>query len=94
MSEGFRAGYEAHERFQHSAIWQDMKLELERWLLGVQERMEVEDDTFELYRLQGNAKACRYFMQLPERIVEQYEADMASAVDQINNDLEEDDEDE
>ena len=55
------------EEFLESTVWADMLYELHVWLDSVRDGLEsVDTDEKELWRNQGRAEACRYFMSLPE----------------------------
>lgn len=55
------------EKFLESTIWADIVYELHVWLDSVRDGLEsVDTDEKELWRNQGRAEACRYFMSLPE----------------------------
>lgn len=55
------------EEFLESTVWADIVYELHVWLNAVRDGLEsVDTDEKELWRNQGRAEACRYFMSLPE----------------------------
>lgn len=72
------------EGFLDSTVWADMLYELHIWLDAARDGLEsVETDEKELWRNQGRAEACRYFMSLPEvmrdALVEGQEKEESSA---------------
>ena len=67
------AGYNAHKAFLISLVWKDLSSEVSVWLEEIRDTLETLDDSAEYYRLQGCAKACRYFLGLPQSIIDQYE---------------------
>lgn len=59
--------------FIDSPVWEDMKREVSEWLNDIRNQLEETTDIEISRRLQGNAEACRYFLSLPEALIESLE---------------------
>lgn len=62
-----------YSEFRDSVIWLDITNEVTAWLEDVRNQLEQVENTEELRRFQGIAEACRYFLQLPEQIMNSLE---------------------
>lgn len=58
--------------FPRLRMWQDMKMEIEGWIEGIRDNLEMIEDEKEFIKLQARAEACRYFLELPEVILEEH----------------------
>lgn len=51
-------------------IWADLTKEINAWLNDIRDQLENVTDKEEISNLQGSAKACRNFLNLPMNIIE------------------------
>ena len=63
------ASLSQYVEFRDSVVWLDITNEVNAWLEDVRNQLENVSDVEELRRFQGIAEACRYFLQLPEQII-------------------------
>jgi hypothetical protein len=67
-----RSTYVQFKDFLESNIWFDMSAQIRDWLTTIRNQLEVcESD--ELGILQGGARRCRDFLNLPQSIVDAFE---------------------
>jgi hypothetical protein len=59
--------------FIDSVIWSDLSQEIRDWLDDIRNQLETVQDREEFNQLQGSAKACRYFLDLPKSLLETME---------------------
>ena len=67
----FRVGYQQHAEFAHSTLWQDYCAEVNAWLENIKDQFETAESLDDIRQLQGAIRACRYFLALPQTILEQ-----------------------
>lgn len=67
------ASLSQYAEFRDSVVWLDITNEVSAWLEDVRNQLENVSDVEELRRFQGIAEACRYFLQLPEQIINSLE---------------------
>ena len=67
------ASLSQYHEFRDSVVWLDITNEVTAWLEDVRNQLENVEDTEDLRRFQGIAEACRYFLQLPEQIINSLE---------------------
>jgi hypothetical protein len=60
--------------FLDSVIWRDILNEVNAWLQDARNQLEAVQDFAEMRRFQGISEACRYFLQLPQQIIETFES--------------------
>lgn len=70
---GLRATMEQLRSFLGSPVWADMKEEVMTWLNDIRNQLEETTNIEISRRLQGNAEACRYFLSLPDSLIEAME---------------------
>jgi hypothetical protein len=68
--EKLRSSAQQFVEFLDSTVWQDIEMELNKWLEGIRDKMEIESGD-ELLRNQGRANAMRYMIGLPQVMKEQ-----------------------
>ena len=68
-----RASKRMFEEFIASAIWDDVKTIVTDRLALVRDDLEAAGRIEEISRLQGEASTLRFFLQLPDRLVSEYE---------------------
>lgn len=67
------ASLSQYHEFRDSLVWLDITNEVTAWLEDVRNQLEQVSGVEELRRFQGIAEACRYFLQLPEQIINSLE---------------------
>ena len=73
INQALYASLSQYHEFRDSVVWLDITNEVTAWLEDVRNQLENVEDTEELRRFQGIAEACRYFLQLPEQIINSLE---------------------
>ena len=66
----FLGSLAAHKDFIEGVLWQDYQREVNAWLEGVRDQLEIETDPGGARHLQGVAEACRKFLVLPHQVIE------------------------
>ena len=69
ISQTLFASLSQYHAFRESVVWVDITNEVNSWLEDIRNQLEQVDNTEELRRFQGIAEACRYFLQLPDEII-------------------------
>lgn len=69
ITQELNASLAQYNEFLHSFVWLDITSEVATWLEDVRNQLEQADTIEELRRFQGIAEACRYFLALPEEII-------------------------
>ena len=63
------ATYEQWKDFLASAIWRDMKTEINQWIEIIRGILGSSDKPRELFRTQGRLEACTNVLELPDNMV-------------------------
>lgn len=74
INQQLNASLAQYNEFLHSFVWLDIASEVNIWLEDVRNQLENVADVEELRRYQGIAEACRYFLALPEEIINTIES--------------------
>ena len=69
----YKAHYNDFVGFIRGAVWKDILNELTLWMTNIYDKLSVENDPQEIYRFQGRLQALKEVVQLPDRIITEYE---------------------
>ena len=78
MENRINSSPEELQRFISSAIWNDLCADINLWLIDISEQLEIQEDMSIIRKLQGNAEACRRFLDLPRVLLEHAEVELGN----------------